>query len=119
MSFRFEKLTVWQDARFFANHIYSVTRDFPKEEKFGLIDQLRRAAVSICLNITEGSDRKSDIEFRRYLRMAITSAEEVVTALYLSLDQKYLGRKDFDLLYDEANHLVAKLNSLIKSLSTR
>ena len=119
MSFRFEKLKVWQDARSFANHIYAVTRGFPKEEKFGLIDQLRRAAVSVCLNITEGSDRKSDIEFRRYLRMAITSLEEVVTGLYLSLDQEYISQKDFDLLYEEANQLVAKINALIKSLSLR
>lgn len=119
MSFRFEKLNVWQDAREFANQIYSLTKDFPKEEKFGLIDQLRRAAVSVCLNITEGSDRKSDIEFRRYLRMAITSLEEVVTALYLSLDQKYIKQKDFELLYEKANHLVAKINALIRSLSTR
>ena len=58
MSFRFEKLKVWQEARIFANHIYATTRMFPKDERFGLIDQLRRAAVSVCLNITEGSDRK-------------------------------------------------------------
>lgn len=119
MSFRFEKLNVWQDARVFANHIYSVTRSFPNEEKFGLVDQLRRAAVSVCLNITEGSDRKSDVEFRRYLRMTLTSAEEVVTALYISLDQKYIKQGDFNLLYEEANYLVARINALIKSLSSR
>lgn len=119
MSFRFEKLTVWQDTRVFANHIYALTRKFPKDEKFGLIDQLRRAAVSVCLNITEGSDRKSDIEFRRYLRMSITSVEEVVTALYLSLDQKYINKREFDSLYKEANQIVAKLNALIRSISSR
>lgn len=119
MSFRFEKLTVWQDARVFANLIYAVTRKFPKDERYGLVDQLRRAAVSVCLNITEGSDRKSDIEFRRYLRMSITSAEEVVTALYLSLDQKYISQKEFESLYGEANQIVAKLNALIRSISSR
>ncbi len=119
MSFRFEKLKVWQEARIFANHIYAITRTFPKDERFGLIDQLRRASVSVCLNITEGSDRKSDIEFRRYLRMAITSIEEVVTALYLSLDEEYITQKDFDSLYEEANKLVAMINALIKSISSR
>jgi len=116
MSFRFEGLKVWQDARNFTGRIYGITRSFPREERFGLIDQLRRAAVSIVLNIAEGSDRKSDIEFRRYLRMAITSCEEVVTALYISLDQNYLNKKDFDILYKDANSLVARINALIKSL---
>src|SRR3990167_5741986 len=115
MSFRFEKLTVWQDARIFINHIYRVTRDFPREERFGLVDQLRRAAVSIALNIAEGSDRKSDAEFKRYLRMAIGSCEEVITALYIALDQKYLKEAEFDSLYKDANMLVAKINALIKS----
>lgn len=116
MGFRFEKLSVWQDARKFAGAIYKITINFPREERFGLTDQLRRAAVSIALNIAEGSDRKSDIEFRRYLRMAITSCEEVVTALYISLDQNYLNKKDFDILYEDANRLVARMNALIKSL---
>lgn len=116
MSFRFEKLTVWQDARILISKIYRITKSFPKEERFGLIDQLRRAAVSIALNIAEGSDRKSDIEFKRYLRMAITSCEEGVTALYIALDQKYIDKKEFDILYDEANALVAKINALIRSL---
>lgn len=116
MSFRFEKLTVWQDARIFAGRIYSLTKAFPASERFGLIDQLRRAAVSIALNIAEGSDRKSDAEFKRYLRMAISSCEEVVTALYISLDQKYLSEEDFDKLYNDANFLVAKINALMKSL---
>lgn len=116
MSFRFEKLTVWQDARQFVNKVYKVTRLFPREERFGLIDQLRRAAVSIALNIAEGSDRKSDAEFKRYLRMAISSCEEAVTALYIGLDQGYLTKEDFDLLYQDANHLVAKINALIRSI---
>lgn len=116
MSFRFEKLTVWQDTRKFATNIYKVTATFPKDERFGLIDQLRRAAVSIALNISEGSDRKSDAEFKRFLRMAIGSCEEVVTALYISLDQTYLNQSQFDSLYEEANIVVAKINALIKSL---
>lgn len=116
MGFRFEKLNVWQEARKFTGEVYKITKNFPKEERFGLTDQLRRAAVSIALNIAEGSDRKSDIEFRRYLRMAITSCEEVVTALYISLDQNYLNKKDFDILYEDANRLVARMNALIRSL---
>lgn len=119
MSFRFEKLNVWQDARRFVKDIYLITQKFPASEKFGLLDQLRRVAVSVVLNITEGSDRKSDLEFRRYLRMAITSAEEVVACLYLALDLDYISQKQFDELYLRANQLVARINALIKSLSKR
>ena len=116
MSFRFEKFEIWHQARKFASTIYSLTRNFPKEERFGLIDQLRRAGVSIALNIAEGSDRKSDIDFRRFLRLAMGSLEEVVTALYISLDQNYIDKKDFDRLYSEANILAAKINKLIGNL---
>lgn len=117
MKFRFENLQVWQNARSFVNHIYTITKGFPSDERFGLIDQLRRAAVSIALNIAEGSDRKSDTEFKRYLRIAISSTEEVVTALFIALDQKYLSQSEFNLLYKDAHMIVAKLNALIKSLS--
>lgn len=117
MEFRFEKLEVWQDSRKFINHIYSLTKTFPKDEVFGLTDQLRRAVVSIALNIAEGSDRKSDIEFRRYLRMSVTSVNEVVSALYIALDQNYLGEQDFNELYKEANMIAAKINAFIRKLS--
>lgn len=116
MSFRFEKLKVWQNSRHFISKIYKLTAGFPKSETFGLTDQLRRASVSIALNIAEGSDRKSDKEFIRYLRTALASVEEVVTALYIALDQNYVTQEQFDDLYKDANSLVAQLNALINSL---
>jgi four helix bundle protein len=96
--------------------IYALTKKFPAEEKFCLTNQIRRAAISISLNIAEGSDRKSDKEFKRFLRMAISSAEEVVTGLYIALDLNYLNKKEFNKIYEDLNILVAKLNALIKSL---
>ena len=98
--FRFEKLEVWQLARKFVVKIYKITREFPKDELFGLISQLRRAAISIILNITEGTDRGSDIEFKRFLRMALTSLEEVISGLYISLDQNFITKSEFDYLYE-------------------
>jgi four helix bundle protein len=114
--FRFEKLEVWQLARKFVVEIYKITREFPKDELFGLISQLRRAAISIMLNIAEGSDRKSDAEFRRFLRISLTSLEEVISGLYIALDQNFVSNEDFNKLYTKANELAAKLNALIKSL---
>lgn len=116
MAFRFEKLQVWQEARMFSLKIYKVTIKFPKEERYGLTDQLRRASVSVALNIAEGSDRKSDKEFSKFLRMSTGSLEEVVTALYIACDLSYLDKISFEVLYSEANVLASKLNALINSL---
>lgn len=116
MYFRFEQLESWQLAKKFANEIYKITKKFPKEEIFGLISQLRRAAVSICLNIAEGSDRKSDVEFKRFLRIGLTSLEEVITGLYISLDQNYINKEIFEYLYKQANELASKINALINKL---
>ena len=116
MSFRFEKLQVWQDARKFTVEIYKLTSNFPKSEKYALTDQLRRAGVSIALNIAEGSDRKSDKDFIRFLRMSIGSLEEVVTGLYIAKDLGYLDDKEFEKLYKKANILVSKINALINSI---
>lgn len=116
MYFRFEKLEVWQLSRKFANTIYEITARFPKTELFGLISQLRRAAISIALNIAEGSDRKSDKDFRHFLRISIGSLEEVITALYISLDQDFLNKQEFDKIYGASGILMAKLNALINSL---
>ena len=103
-------------AKDFAGEIYKITKNFPDLEKFGMVSQLRRAAISISMNIAEGSDRKSDTEFKRFLRFSIGSIEEVVTVLYIALDQKYIEQKEFDYLYNQSNQLVSKINALIKSL---
>ena len=116
MTFRFERLEVWQLARKFAVNAYQITRTYPKEEKFALIDQLRRAAVSVALNIAEGSDRKSDKDFVRFLRMAIGSTEEVVTGLFIAKDLNYFTDSQFNKIYNDANMIVLKINALIKSL---
>ena len=115
MSFRFEKLKVWQEARLFSVDIYRITLKFPPEEHFGLTDQLRRAVISIALNIAEGSSRKSDKDFARFLRTSIGSLEEVVTGLYVALDLKYLDKDEFNNLYSKANLIASKINALINS----
>jgi len=115
--FRFEKLEVWKDAREFVLLVYKVTSGFPSTERFGLVDQIRRAAVSIALNIAEGSTKGSDADFRRFLKMAQGSVNEVVTGFYLAIDLKFIKQDQFDKLYDSALKVNAKLNALIKSIS--
>lgn len=117
MTYRFENLEVWKLARQFVKVIYAITKDFPKDELFGLTSQVRRAALSILLNVTEGSDRKSDVEFIRFLRIAYTSMEEVLAGCYIALDQKYVSQERFNFIYEASNILGKKINALIKSLN--
>jgi len=118
-SIQLEKLEVWQLSRVFVGSIYKITMQFPREEMFGLISQLRRAAISLVLNIAEGADRRSDTDFRRFLRMAQTSLEEVVSGLYIALDQNFIHQTEFETLYTEAHIIACKINAFINRLSGR
>lgn len=99
MAFRFEKLKIWQESVKFANEIYSLTKRFPKTEQFGLTSQLQRAAVSISLNIAEGSGRNSDAEMNRFIQISIGSLFEVVTILEICIKQNYINNAEFEKLY--------------------
>ena len=86
----FRKLKVWECSHQFTLKIYELTRRFPKEEMFGLTSQLRRAVVSVELNLAEGCGRGSDDDFNRFVVMAIGSASEVECLLLLTRDLKLI-----------------------------
>jgi four helix bundle protein len=114
--FRFEKLTVRQSSRRLCGEIYSVTKNFPKEELFGLTDQLRRASVSISANIAEGSGRNSDADFAHFLELSYGSAMEVASLLFIAVD---IGRLDLatrDTLLGLTSEVAAQLTALNRSL---
>jgi hypothetical protein len=83
--FNFEKLEVWHKAVEFADQVYTVTRSFPEDERFGLTNQMRRAAVSTSSNIAEGSSRSSKSDFARFVQMAAGSVFEVVSQAFVRL----------------------------------
>jgi four helix bundle protein len=114
--FNFEKLDVWQKAIEFANFIYSKTRSFPNEERFGLTNQMRRAAVSISSNIAEGSSRMSQTDFARFIEIAPGSVFEVVSQAFIAKKQGFLIAEKFHLLYKSAEELSRMLSGLRKSL---
>jgi len=116
MYYRFENLEVWKNARVFIANIYKLTKRFPKSEIFGLTSQIKRAAVSIALNIAECSDRRSDADFKRFLRMALGSVDEVVTGLYIALDLEFIEQKDFDILYKDSHKLTSQIRALTNKL---
>ena len=84
------ELRAWQEAMELVKEIYRVTRDFPKEEMYGLVGQMRRAAVSIPSNISEGAARGGDREFIQFLIIARGSLSELETQLLISYDLGYL-----------------------------
>ncbi|MFA5386258.1 MAG: four helix bundle protein [Candidatus Paceibacterota bacterium] len=95
--FRFLEWQVYKDAKSFRQKVKSlINKKFPKEERYKLIDQIERAANSVCLNIAEGSNKLSDIELSHYLNIASTSIEEVISGLDLAKDDGYITEKEFE-----------------------
>jgi four helix bundle protein len=86
---------------------------------FGLRDQLRRAAISICANIAEGFDCDSSVEFARFLGIARRSAVEVQALLYAALDVGYVNQNDFQAYYDQASKVKALISAFKSSLKKR
>lgn len=115
--FPFEKLEVYQLAVDFGTVVYQATRDFPGDERFGLTNQIRRAAVSVSLNIAEGRGRGGDKEFVRFLMIARGSLFEVIAASQLAHQLSYLTPEEHQVIREDAQKLNAKLMALIKSLS--
>ncbi len=113
--FNFEKLRVYKEAIKFANDIYLLTKKFPKSECFSLVDQLRRAATSVSLNIAEGSGR-SKKEFRRFLIVAKSSLYECVPLLEISFLQNYITQQEKEGYYSKCVELSKMISTLIKSL---
>jgi four helix bundle protein len=114
--FNFEKLDVWQKAIGFANLIYHKTRAFPPDERFGLTNQLRCAAVSISSNIAEGSSRSSKSDFARFLEIATGSVFEAVSQAFIAQRQSFLNEDEFRQIYTDGEELSRMLSGLRKSL---
>lgn len=108
MTDTYRHLAVWKDSVAFAAEVYQVTKQFPKEELFGMVSQLRRAAVSVPANIAEGAGRKSRGDFARFVDIALGSLNEVETLLEIARQIGYI---------DDSRHtvLMEKTSSLGKS----
>jgi four helix bundle protein len=116
--FNFEKLAVWQKAIDFADLVYSVTRGFPSDERFGLTNQMRRAAVSISSNIAEGSSRSSKPDYCRFIEIATGSVFEVVSQATIGRRQGWLSDSDYQMLSVAADEQSRMLSGLRRSLES-
>ncbi len=107
--FRFRHWPVYTAAKTFRKKMRQVARNLSESERYLLRDQMSRAADSICLNIAEGSNKLSDLEFSKYLNTSETSLEEVVCCLDLILDDGHIAGTDFTGYFREAEDLGSQL----------
>ena len=114
--FNFEKLETWQKAIAFADLVYETTRNFPEDERFGLTNQMRRAAVSISSNLAEGCSRSSKVDYARFVEIATGSVFEVVSQATIGRNQGFLSQTEYEQVYCAAEKQSRMLSGLRKSL---
>ncbi|MGY0406784.1 MAG: four helix bundle protein [Polaribacter sp.] len=112
----FKKLKVWQDGISLARDSYSLTRSFPGFERYNLISQMNRYAVSIPSNISEGSSKSTDRHFKKYLEISLGSAFEWETQLIISFNEGYLNKAKFDILENKILQIQKMLGKFIDNL---
>lgn len=104
--FKFEKLIIWQKAMDFGDEIDKLSDKFLDKEKFNLSSQIRRAADSIALNISEGSIGQSNPEQKKFVGFSIRSLAEVITCLFKAKRRNYLSQSEFDNFYENSYELM-------------
>ena len=112
----FRQLKVWEKAHQLALAIYKETKNFPKEELYGLTSQIRRASMSIPTNIAEGCGMNTDKEFARFLQIAMGSASETEYQLILAHDLEFLSKETHEKLHTNVEEVKRMLASLLKTL---
>lgn len=115
IKFDFENLRVYQKAVDYVNFIYEISRSFPKSETYSLVDQFRRAAVSVCLNIAEGSGG-TKAEFAQFIKIARRSVRECVACSEIALRLKFIDGQVKEESREHCAELSMMLNGLLKSL---
>ena len=114
----FRQLKAWEKSHKLALAIYKATKEFPKEELYGLISQIRRSRMSIPTNIAEGCGRNTDADFARFLQMAMGSASETEYQLILARDLEFLPKESYEKLHNDAVEVKRMLASLLRTIRT-
>jgi four helix bundle protein len=115
----FEKIKAWQLGRTFRKELYDITKDFPKDEKFGIISQIRRCAISITANIAEGYGRYHFQETIQFARQSRGSVSEIIDYMYTAFDESYINKETFKKLYAKARVLERAINGYITFLRSQ
>ena len=109
----YNKLEVWSEARKLTNLIYDLSKVFPKEEIYGLTNQMRRCSVSIPSNIAEGCGRQTSKDTINFLHISRGSLYELETQCYVALDQKYIDENNFNIVFNQMQSCKKLLNGFI------
>ena len=112
----FKELEIWNIARGINKLIYIASKDFPKDEIYGLTSQIRRASVSVSSNIAEGCGRRTSKDFIQFLHNAMGSLKEVKSQIFLAEDLGYLSKEKNERLNEEIDKLGKKLNLFIQHI---
>lgn len=113
----FRDLNVWKNGKELVLEIYSVTANFPKQEMFGLVSQMRRAAVSVPSNIAEGFNRSHKKEYKRFLNMALGSIAELETQTEIAFELEYLNNERKNMILEKLDHEARMLRNLINRIT--
>ena len=111
----YEDLIVWQKSKDLAVFIYKITEKFPKEEKFGIVSQIRRSSVSIPSNIAEGSRRSTSKDFRHFLCIAFGFGAELETQSLISREIGLLSKEDYTMIKNQITEIMKILNKMISN----
>ena len=114
----FRQLKVWEKSHQLALPVYKATKEFPKEELYRLTSQIRRASMSIPINVAEGCGRNTDADFVRFLQMTMGSASETEYQLILAHDLGFLPKDLYEKLHSGVEEVKRMLASLLKTLRT-
>lgn len=113
----FRKYTVWEQSHKLTLEVYEITKSFPNDEKFGLVSQIRRAAVSIPTNIAEGCGKVSDKDFARFLNISFGSTSELEYLIFLSKDLSYINQETSEQFQHKIESIKKQLYQFIKKLN--
>ncbi|MBU4478763.1 MAG: four helix bundle protein [Candidatus Omnitrophica bacterium] len=116
MIYSYKDLEVWKKAIDLVKQIYIITRNFPKEEIYGLVNQMRRASVSIPSNIAEGKTRQYSNEYIQFLYIALGSCAELETQVIICNELRYIDEKTINPILEKLSEISKMLRSLIRSL---
>lgn len=113
----FKQLFIWQKGVDIVKEVYRLSRDFPREELYGLTMQMRRAGISIPSNVAEGFKRNHNKEYRQFLHIALGSAAELETQLIVAQELGFLAEENLNGLLDKLDHLSRMISSLLNKLN--
>lgn len=113
----FRDLDVWKKGIEIVKEIYQIAGKFPKQELYGLVSQMQRAAVSIPSNVSEGFNRFHNKEYKQFLYIALGSCAELETHIEIARELKYIGKEEIEVMLEKIDHESRMLRNLIKKLN--